>query len=80
MIQLKTKYPYIVLCAKACRSTTSGCRGTTYFRRSDLELVLKPPILVKKSRGGYRSKTLYWNSDDDFGSRIPVSDTSNLLR
>ena len=30
-IQLKTKYPYIFLCAKTYRSMTSGCRGTPYF-------------------------------------------------
>ena len=31
---------------------TSGCRGTPYFRRHDRELVLKPTISLKKSRGG----------------------------
>ena len=37
---------------------TSGCRGTPYFRKQDRELVLKPAISLKKSWGGYRSKTL----------------------
>ena len=49
---MKTKYPYIFSCAKACRSTTSGCRGTPYFKKSDRELVLKPAISLKISRGG----------------------------
>ena len=56
-ILLKPKHPYIFLCAKVCRSMTSGCRGTTYCRRYDRELVLKPAISLKKSWEGYRSKT-----------------------
>ena len=37
---------------------TSGCRGTSHFRRYNRELVLKPPISLKKSWGGYRRTTL----------------------
>ena len=33
-----------------------------YFRRHDRELVLKPAVSLKKSWGGYRSKTLDRNS------------------
>ena len=43
---------YFLLCAKVNRSTTSGCRGTPYFRRFDRELVLKPAISLKKKLGG----------------------------
>ena len=57
-IQLKPKCPYVFLCAKAYRSTTSGCRGTSFFRRYDRELVLKSTISLKKSWGGYRRTTL----------------------
>ena len=50
-ILLKEKYSYIFLCAKVYRSTTSGCRGTPYFRIVDRELVLKPAISFEKSWG-----------------------------
>ena len=61
-IQLKTTHPYIFLCAEAYRSMTSGCRGTPYLRRYDLELVLKPAISFKKTRGDYRGTALFFFS------------------
>ena len=51
-------YPYILLCAKAYRSVTSGCRGTPHFRRYDREMILEQAISLKKGRGGYRRTTL----------------------
>ena len=63
-----------------------GCRGTPYFRRYDGVLVSKPAIWLKKSWGGYRSKTKAtatvgihnenhakkkWPFSDAFGSRKP---------
>ena len=53
-IEAKVSIRFLV--SKAYRSTTSGCRGTSYLRRYDREvLVLKPAILLKKSwGGGYR--------------------------
>ena len=54
-ILLEKKYPHdTLLCAKAYRSMTSGCRGTPCFRRFDRDLVLKPAISLKKRWGGYR--------------------------
>ena len=38
-------------------SMASGCRGTTYLRKYDRELVLKPEDSFKKRWGGYRRTT-----------------------
>ena len=38
----------------------SGFEDTPYFRRYDQQLVSKPASSLKKSWGGYRSKTLTW--------------------
>ena len=66
----KKKYLYIFLCAKAYRSMTSGCRGTSCFRRHGRELVLKPAISLKKSWGGYRRTTLTRASDSQSHSTV----------
>ena len=39
------------------QSTTSGWRGSPFFRRYGGELISKPAISLKKSWGGYSSKT-----------------------
>ena len=54
---MKEKYPHGILCAKVYRSMTSGRRWTTYPRRYDRKLVLKPAISLEKSWGDYRRTT-----------------------
>ena len=50
--------PRISLCAKACRTMTSGYQGTKCFRRYDRDLGSKPTISLKRSWGGYLRTTL----------------------
>ena len=82
-------YPYIFLCAKVYRPTTSGCRGEPYSRRYDRELVSKPAISLKKSWGGYRRTTLkhptnpaasLTYNDSPAGSGTPTSCCWKLVR
>ena len=45
------------LFARGCRTMAWGWGGAAYCRRYGRELVTKPAISLKKSLGGYRSKT-----------------------
>ena len=47
----KTLQSHIFSCAKIERRTTSGCRGTPYFKRKGRELVLKHAISLQRSWG-----------------------------